>query len=550
VTKLSWRTALALPTAVALSLGGAVLMAAPASAAPDFSVTTPAEGATGVAQTLPNVVPFSGEGLPDGDNVKVTYLDAASAQHVASNTQATNSAGAWTQGENFGELSPGQTTVVATISLLDQVGVPIDIEPITRTFTLAVAPNAVSPFAVTQPASNSTTPVPSTTPTFSGTGAPLSTITITYGAKAGATGTAATTQVLADGSWTTSTDFSRLEAGVTEGSAIVTETDADGNVVPGTTGLRINFVFPSAPGGAVESGITLSPDKTTVDIASTDGVALAATGFSPDEQVTVAVTDATGKAVTLGGDRPAETFASDTDGSYVDDLIIPTSAVGGVYKVTVTGVRSTRVVTSAFYALASPTLTSPANGAKLTGDTVTFSGTGTPGSNIGVIAAPTAEFQAALKAEQDSAKQSMKSSRIATPKAAAPKASSPTDPADPQAPITVGADGTWSVTLAAKPGDYTAVAIAALLDADGNIVVGNTGDPVLAGPSAPVEFVLAAAVVPIVPAGVTPPTALAYTGSNAGPYVITGGLLLLVGLGLMVAARRRRTANESSIDLQ
>ncbi|MBF4575598.1 LPXTG cell wall anchor domain-containing protein [Frondihabitans sp. VKM Ac-2883] len=537
---LSRGTAFAVPTVLAMTFGG-LLLAAPAHAADAFAVTTPAPGATGVAQTFPNVVPFEGTGAPAGDNVTVSYLDADGASHNATFGGSTVDAatGQWSGNENFDQLSPGQTAVVATVTAVNAGGT-VDLTT-TTSFELAVAPNSLTPFTVTKPVSNSTTPVESTTPTFEGAGQAGDTITITYGARAAKTGVAATTVVKADNTWSTTTDFSQLEPGATEGSALVNETDPAGNPVPGADQKRINFVFPSAPAAAVPASIAVTPTKTSVLEASTTGVAVSAKGFSPDEQVVVAVTDAKGTVIPLAGDRPAQTFASDTDGSYTDVLRLPANLVGGTYTVTIVGVRSGVSVKSSFYALGAPTITSPTNGQKLVGSTVTFAGTGTPGSDIGVIVLTTKAYKAALaQAKAAEAKSSASASRLASP-----RAGTTATPADPTARIIVGANGRWSVTLAAKPGDYTAVAIAALLDANGDPVVDAAGTPVAAGPSAPVEFTLTAAVVTPAAAGTgvdgNGTTTLAYTGSDTAPLAIGGSLVLLAGAGLLLAARRRRS---------
>lgn len=535
---LSRGTAFAVPTVLAMTFGG-LLLAAPAHAADAFAVTTPANGATGVAQTFPNVVPFEGTGAPADDTVTVSYLDADGVSHNATFGGSTVDAttGNWSGNENFAELSPGQTAVVATVNAVGADGI-VDLTT-TTSFTLAVAPNSLAPFSVTKPVSNSTTPVESTTPTFAGTGQAGDTITITYGARAAKTGVAATTVVKDDNTWSTTTDFSQLEPGATDGSALVTETTPAGTVVPGADRARINFVFPTAPVAAVPASIAVTPTKTTVLKASTTGIAVSAEGFSPDEQVVVAVTDAKGTAIPLAGDRPAQTFASDTDGSYDDTLLLPANVVGGTYTVTVKGVRSGVAVKTSFYALGAPTITSPTNGQKLVGSTVTFSGTGTPGSDIGVIALTTKAYKAALAQEKATAAKSP----AAASRLASPRAGTAANPADPTARIIVGANGRWSVTVAAKPGDYTAVAVAALLDANGDPVVDAAGTPIAAGPSAPVEFVLSAAVITPAAAGVAGDgtTTLAYTGSNTAPLAISGSLVLLVGAGLMVAARRRRS---------
>ncbi|KQO62778.1 hypothetical protein [Curtobacterium sp. Leaf261] len=374
----SFRTKLAVIGSGAALVCAPMFVAGAANAAPGdpFAVTTPANNATGVEQTFPNVVPFTGTGLPDGDYASVSYLDATGGVHNATFSGSTNDNGDWTGSENFAELSKGQTHVVATVragtALSDGTFVPdTAVTPTTVTFDLAQAPNPANPFTVTTPTSNSTTPVESTTPTFSGTGNPGATITITYGARAGGTGTAATTTVDADGNWTTTTDFSELEPGTTDGSAIVTEYGTDGAVFPGTSGQRINFTFPAAPAPAVPLALVIDPTTLTLSTATTTGVDFAATGFSPNEEITIAVTDASGAAVVIPQDAD-HFYVDDETGSFVGTAVLPSTVGTGTYSITVTGVRSTRTVTSSFTVTADPAIPVTGGGTPVgTGTTVT-----------------------------------------------------------------------------------------------------------------------------------------------------------------------------------
>lgn len=334
-----------------------VLVAGAADAAPGdpFAVTSPMNGATGVAQTFPNVVPFTGTGLPTGDYASVSYLDASGTVRNATFGSSTNTDGDWTGNENFAQLSTGQTHVVATVSALDLQTSAVDttVAPVTVAFDLAVAPNPANPFTVATPATNSTTPVASTTPTFSGTGQPGAQIVITYGARAGRTGTAATTTVGADGTWTTTTDFGDLEPGTTDGSAIVTEYGTDGAVFPGTSGQRINFAFPSAPAPAIPLALEIDPTTLTLSEATTTGVGFGATGFSPDEEITIVVTDPSGAEVVLP--KTSDHFYVDAEtGSFVGTAVLPSTVGTGTYSITVTGVRSARTVTADFTVTADP----------------------------------------------------------------------------------------------------------------------------------------------------------------------------------------------------
>lgn len=349
---------------VALVASSALVSATAASAASPIVVTTPANGDVDVQQTFPNVVPFAGTGLPAGDFAYVSYLNAAGEVKQATFGSSNRSAdGSWTGNQNFAELSQGQTTVVATVVARDVDTLEIDPEvtSTTVTFNLAVAPNPANPFTVTTPTTNSQTPVEDTTPTFSGTGNPGATIEITYGARALQTGTAASVTVGIDGNWTTETDFSELEPGETDGSAIVTEYGIDGEVFPGTSGLRINFVFPSAPAPTIPLTLTTAPESSTLADATTDGVAFLATGFSPNEELTIVVTDSKGGVVELPQSE-VSFFADDADGSFIGIVILPTTAGTGTYTITVDGVRSARTVSGEFVVVANPATGGTAGG--------------------------------------------------------------------------------------------------------------------------------------------------------------------------------------------
>lgn len=347
--------------AAALSLAPALVAGTAANAAGPIVVTTPANGAVGVEQSFPNVVDFAGSNIPNTSYVDITYLDAQGAEKQGTFSGGNVDAdGNWNVGANFAELSQGQTVVIATVSALQNSDGQPDptTESTTVTFTLAVAPNPANPFTVTTPVSNSPVPVEDTTPTFSGTGNPGATIEITYGARSLATGVAATVVVGVDGTWTTETDFSDLEPGATEGSAIVTEYGTDGEIFPGTSGQRINFVFPSAPAPLIALTLTIVPESVTVKEATSTGVAFVATGFSPNEEITFTLTAPNGDDVPLA---VAPTFANDEDGSYADNLVLLGSAGLGEYTLTVSGVRSERTVSGTFVVTANPVVPGAGN---------------------------------------------------------------------------------------------------------------------------------------------------------------------------------------------
>lgn len=188
---------------------------------------------------------------------------------------------------------------------------------------------------------------------------------------------------------------------------------------------------------------------------------------------------------------------------------------------------------------ATPVITAPVQGEIVVGDRVTFEGTGTPGSDIGLLVVPTAEL-AELEAQIAEALAALEP-QVSTLAQPSPQPA----PAAPTDRIIVGDDGTWSVTLEQIPGDYTVVAFAALFDEDGAPVIDPATElPVVSGLSTPVEYSIVAA---LVPAGTTPvavipaDSALAYTGSEtSGGALGLAGALTLAGVALTLVARRRR----------
>ncbi|MBD8104065.1 LPXTG cell wall anchor domain-containing protein [Plantibacter sp. CFBP 8775] len=173
--------------------------------------------------------------------------------------------------------------------------------------------------------------------------------------------------------------------------------------------------------------------------------------------------------------------------------------------------------------LPSPVIETPTQGQALTGDVVTFSGTATPGTYLGIALLPTAFYNALKEELEDVANGADANARVALPEG------QDAAPADPRAPILVDDNGHWSVTVAVAPGDYTAVAT---LIADPSEAV-----PVpTSAPSAPVQFTLAAAAAPA--ASGHGPT-LAVTGADTAAPLGLAAMLLLGGLAL-VAVRKRR----------
>jgi LPXTG-motif cell wall-anchored protein len=264
-----------------------------------------------------------------------------------------------------------------------------------------------------------------------------------------------------------------------------------------------------------------------------------------DLVIPVAGKPALARSVVFGGSAPAGAVITVTD---KDKTVLGTTTVGELntfaiiydypddatskQTVTVTGTldgKELNTVKRSFTLpeqnLLAPVITAPVAGSTVYGDQVTFTGTGTPGKNVVVLALPTSVLNAAddtLKAK------------------AAPE---PMNPADP---IIVGKDGSWTVTVKATPNDYTATAVLADVDDNGQVI------SLLSDPSTAVQFVLAATpvapVVIVTPAPTPTPAAaaasghqLANTGLDTVGIIAAAGLLSLAGLTL-VAARRRKNA--------
>ncbi len=340
----------ALGTALAVLALPLVGTATAAHAAADtFAVTSPTEGQTGVPEAFPKTAVIEGAGITAGNHVDVQYVTGDGTEHTAvyTDTMASDD-GPWSVVANFDLLGLGQTAVVATVSELtadDEV-----VASIPLTFTLAVAPNPTDPFVVATPGVGEV--VDTATPEFSGTASPGTTIVVLYGARSGSTAEAGTTTVAADGSWSVVTDFSRLEPGSLGTGADVYNLDADGEPLPGITPLGVFFTFAEAPVPLIPLTLVVDPQSTTVSAAGSTGVALAATGFSPNEQLTVAVTLPDGSALPVADDA-APVFANDEDGSYAGSIVVASAAVGA-YSVTITGVRSERTVSAGFEVVADP----------------------------------------------------------------------------------------------------------------------------------------------------------------------------------------------------
>ncbi|KIP51264.1 hypothetical protein SD72_16495, partial [Leucobacter komagatae] len=284
----------------------------------------------------------------------------------------------------------------------------------------------------------------------------------------------------------------------------------------GTGDTTVAFVLPEGQTLVVET-----PAEGTTTATRT--VTFSGTGNSGS---TVNVLDADGNRL------PGTTAVVVVDGQWsLDYTYGDDAAVAQTVRVTqVTGGAGSGDVTRAFNlpaavvvppttpdaTLDAPVITSPTEGQVVVGDqvTVTGTGTGTPGSNILLAVVPTDQLDELEAAEGD-------------------MSSAASEPADPTDPIVVDADGNWTVTLALTPDDYTAAAVAFLLDENGAPVLDAAGQPVISDPSADVAFSLVAAVVP---AG-TPATPIA-TGTTGLAYTGGEGTEAAIGIGARRPAAR------------
>ena len=385
----------------------------------------------------------------------------------------------------------------------------------------------------------------STTVAFTGAALPATdTIAVAY--SDGTTAQDATVSGLTNpgSTWGANVDFTKLAPGQKTVEAVVTAvTLADGTVDTTVAPADETFTFATAPVVAATPAVTSTPDYDSTDDVTADGqgVTLDVTGFAANEPLTIAATSAKGATVALTTD-PA-TATTDATGAYTGTAFFPEDVTGGDYAITITGQTSKETVATEIALIGDPTITAPTDGQKIVGTTATFAGTGTPGSNIVLFYGPAADFadfdQAALQQRESALRKAAAAGR------SVPDASSPSDPASPTDPIVVAANGTWSVTVAVKPGAYKVVAFGALLDSSGNQVENSRGDfPTTIAAQDPAFTVVAPAAV-ITPAAApgTGTGTLAFTGSqDAVPATIGGGILLLAGLGLVVVARRRRSA--------
>ncbi|WP_424446938.1 hypothetical protein [Microbacterium arborescens] len=385
------------------------------------------------------------------------------------------------------------------------------------------APDAeVLPFAVLSPEPDARTLT--RTVLFAGTGADGAIVTFTDDEGTPLSGTVPVTVTVTDGAWTTTVTFPD-DADAAQSVVIVLA--AEGAEPESRT---VSFTLPE-PGAEVPFEIvTPLPGETL----PTRTVLFSGTG---DEGAVVTVLGVDGQP--LPGTQPVTVVAGMwlVPTTYADDAPVSQTAT---VALSVAG-ETPRTLDVSFElpatpALPAPVITSPAAGEIVTGDRVTFRGTGQPGAFVGLLVVPTALAQdAALGGDPADGEMSLLAAEPAAPPA----------PANPADPIPVASDGTWSVTVALAPEDYTVVVVQA------SDAAGITG---LSDPSAPVAFSLRAApaVVPVLAGSGSNPSSNVNANSNGERLAATGGdditglfgisiLVMLAGAATVVATRRRAT---------
>lgn len=498
---------------------------------PAITLTTPTEGST----TATREVTFSGT-APRGTIVILETLGAYQGE------QLVREDGTFSLTYAFADTDEvAQTALVR--GLVDGTGAVLP--AVERTFSLpAVVQPTYEGLVLTSPAQDSE--VGSDTVTFSGTldSAPAGQRDVVLtGADVPSP---VTIPVDADGTFTGEVTFAD---GAAVQQFVTVVAYADGVEVDG---LGVVFTLPVAfeLTSPADGSLTTSRTVEFVGTASPDAEVVL---YDGDRYLATALPDAAGRFSTT------VTFGPDA-GSV--QLVTLTAVVDGAPTGTIERRFSVPALTAPepdpqpepepqpepVPTVTTPVVTAPTAGQIVTGDAVTISGTGTPGTNVVVVIAPT------------------------DPAGTVPEGS--------DAPIVVDEDGTWTVTVTLAPGSWTVSSVATLLGDDGRPVLGDDGLPVLSDPSAEVDFTVSAAVVPtpttpalptlpglvpaaptapialpttLVPVHVTTPVApttasgLAYTGSDSsGVSLALAAALALVGIALVRSGRRRASVATSA----
>lgn len=500
ITKFSWRRAVAVPAVLTLALGGALLSTTAAQAAPgNLVITSPTDGGATTSRT----VVVTGSVTP---GAIVTFSTAQGGTELT-RTNSDRNTGAFTATLPTYADDADRNQSVFVNGLVGFSGFD---EPKTLSFVLPLTKY----LTLESPAQGSTTD--SRTVTFTGTATEGSTVTVSNASgELGRQnlGNASTYSITVPYDDAATQAQTVTVGGLLGGSGFVPITRDFTIPAVATPAKTVTLDSPAAGTTTDSRSVTFTgtaPVGSTVTITGADGeLGRANLGNASTYSITVeyAADAPVDQTVTVGG------FVG---GSGFDNTVVRSFALPAAVVVPPT----TPDVT-----LDAPVITSPTEGQVVVGDQVTFEGTGTPGSNILLAVVPTDQLDELEAAEGDD-----------TMAAAA-------EPADPTDPIVVDADGNWTVTLALTPDDYTAAAVAFLLDETGAPVLDAAGQPVISDPSADVAFSLVAAVVPAgTPATpiATGTTGLAYTGSEGTEAAIgIGAAVLLLGATLMVLARRR-----------
>lgn len=491
----SWRRALAVPAVLSLALGGALLAAAPASAAPeDLTIVSPGPGDVTTSRT----VVFSGTGT-DGSTVDVLDADGVA---LPGTTSVVVDGGEWETTATYADDATVEQTAYVEQTTADA---PDGADSVT--FEL---PAVEADFEITSPADNAV--LTSRTVVFLGTGADDSVVTLTDGNGAPLPGTTPVT--VADGAWTTTATYANTATVAQK----VTATQTTGETETGeqTISLTLPAVAPEPePEPEIEFAITSPEDEAVLDSLT---VVFTGTGTSGS---TVDLLDINGEPIV------GATGIEIVDGAWTVTVVFPEGSdpfqIITAIETTGEEIREAYVFFELPYEyLPAPVITSPTNGETVVGDQVTFTGTGEPGSNVLVGVIPTSE----LEEIEDAI-----ASEIAADSGDLSRAAEPSDPEDP---IIVGADGTWTVTYALAPEDYTVAAV--LFDPESGIITSDISEFV--------EFSLVAAVAVDNPDdGNGPGEGLAVTGSESTGFLGLAGALLLAGV-LALAARSRFARTE------
>ena len=372
------RGLVATPTALALALGGVLLGAGPASAAP-LPVTSPV-GTFANAEAQPEFVEFTGTGLTVGSSIQVDYNAVGAPTEARLAGQRYEVDGTWNVAADLGDLALDTTAVTATVTAVAADGTPDPaFEPATLSFELAFPANPSELTLTTRPVELDAVP------TLAGTAAAGSTVTATYPAADGTVATAGSGTADALGAFSFTGDFTALAPGVTETQLTLTQTApvrAEVVSVPVTFAVAPVPVVDPPVDPPVAPTLSFQPDAPTVTEAATTGVQITATGFGVSETVSSVLTAPDGTVVPL-----TETgLVSDVDG-LVEGTLIFTGPVG-VYALTLTGDVSDTSVSGSLTLVAdqallpTPVIEAPSDGQVVVDTQLTVSGTAQPGTGI------------------------------------------------------------------------------------------------------------------------------------------------------------------------